>query len=88
MQGFKPNARIWQKINAAILDENLATVLITMQSGMCAMLVAGGVCTDEEHARVHLAAMLLSPDTSPTPGSLAKRLGAEFTRFIDGKWLT
>jgi hypothetical protein len=88
MLGFKPDPRIWAKVNAAILDENGATVLVTMISGLCALLVDWKPCRDEEHARVHFAAVLLSPDSASKAGSLLDRLPAELARLEDGKWLT
>ena len=88
MQGFKPNHAIWKRVNEAILGENAAAVLVTLISGMCAVLVQSGVCADEQAARVHLAAILLSPDNGTKAGSLAHLLKAEFQRLNDGKWLT
>lgn len=87
MQGFKPSQRIWTKVNDAIMGENAASVLVTMISGLCGLLVQSGVCADETQARAHLAAMILSPEGAP-PGSLVPLLGAELERFNDGKWLT
>lgn len=87
MLGFKPSNRIWSQVNRAILNENAAEVMITLISGLCALLVQAGVARDERAARVHLAAMLLSPDDGPV-GSLAPELQAEFARLNDGKWLT
>ena len=48
-----------------------------------------GVAPDEKAARVHLAAMLLSPDTGPV-GSLLPGLQAELAklRADGGKWIT
>lgn len=86
MRGFKPDHRIWAKVNAAILNENAASVATTLISGLCAILKDAGVVGDESEARVHLAAMLLSPDTGPV-GSLASRLPAEFVKLDDGKWI-
>lgn len=86
MRGFKPGQAIWERVNDAILGENAASVLVTVISGMCSMLVQSGVCADERAARVSLAAMLLSPDDGPV-GSLAPRLKAEFRKLNDGKWL-
>lgn len=87
MIGFKPSQRIWKKVNAAILNENAADTLVTIISGMCAMLVQSGVCPDEPHARAHLAAVLLSPDTSDDAGSLLPLLQGELSRLRDGKWI-
>jgi hypothetical protein len=75
VRGFKPSKRIWEKVNAAILNENVADTLVTLISGMCSLLVSTGVCADESHARVHLAA-------------LVPLLQAEFARLGDGKWIT
>jgi len=88
MLGFKPSQRIWEKVNAVVMDENAAEVTITFTSALCQLLIQTGVCPDEPHARAHLAAMLLSPDTSPTPGSLLPLLQAELARMNDGKWIT
>jgi hypothetical protein len=86
MLGFKPNQKIWDKVNAVVMGENLAEVLVTFISAICRMLMQAGVATDEEGARAHLAAMLLSPDTGDAPGSLVPLLQAEFKRLDDGKW--
>lgn len=86
MKGFKPNHQIWSRVNSAIEGENAAEVLVTLISGICAILIQAGVCADEMSARVHLAAMILSPDTGEV-GSLVPRLQAEFDRLKDGKWL-
>lgn len=87
MLGFKPNEKIWKRVNAAIMEENAGVVLVTLISGMCALLVQSGVCTDERQARVHLSAMLLSPDDGAV-GSLLPLLKAELRRLNDGKYLT
>lgn len=87
MQGFKPNAKIWERVNVAILDENMGVVLITIQSGLCNLLIANDLAKDETEARVRLAAMLLSPDASPVPGSLVPLLKAELELLNDGKWM-
>lgn len=88
MMGFEPSKRIWQKVNAAILDENAGETLVTLISGMCALLVESGVCADEAQARAHLAAVLISPDTAKHPGSLKAQMEIELTRLNDGKWIT
>jgi hypothetical protein len=87
MLEIKPNQEIWSRVNAAILDENAAVALITIVSGMCALLVESGVCKDERQARAHLAAVLLSPDDAPNPGSLLPMLKAELDRLNDGTWI-
>jgi hypothetical protein len=87
MRGFKPNHAIWKRVNAVIMGESAADVIVTFISAMCALLVQSGVSADETDARVHLAAMLLSPDDAP-PGSLVGRLQAELQRLNDGRWLT
>lgn len=87
MQGFKPNHEIWRRVNDAILGENAAVVLVTMISGLCAMLVQAGICKDENHARAHLAASILSPNGAKV-GSLLPLLQAELARLDDGKWIT
>jgi len=81
----KPSQRIWSKINGVLLDENAAEVLVTLIDGMCSLLVSFGAVANDEEARVHLAAMLLSPGTHPEVGSLAPRLEAEFERLRAGK---
>lgn len=86
MRGFKPDQKIWARVNQAILDENAAVVMSTLISGMCSLLTTGGVVPDEEAARVHLAAMILSPDDDTAPGSLIPRLQAECAKLDDGKW--
>jgi hypothetical protein len=86
MLGYKPDKRIWGKVNAAILGENAASTLVTLMSGMCSLLVQEGICQDDAHARAHLAAMLISPDTGPV-GSLRPFLDTELARLNDGKWV-
>jgi hypothetical protein len=85
MRGFKPNHAIWKRMNESVLGENVAVVMITMISGMLQMLIKAGVSSDEESARVSLAAMVLSPDTHPQPGALLPRLQAEIAKLGDGK---
>lgn len=87
MRGFKPNAKLWKRVNKVIMGENAAVVVVTFQSAMCQMIIQSGACTTEDEARVCLAASLLSPDDNPKVGSLADRLPAEFARLKDGKWL-
>lgn len=88
MMGFKPSKRIWEKVNAAILDENAGETLVTLISGMCALLVDSGVCTNEMQARAHLAAVLISPDTASYPASLMPELHLEITKLKDETWIT
>ena len=80
MATFKPDREIWARVNEVIVDENTATVLATLISGLTAILLDCGVCETEEDARVHLAAIVLSPDTGPI-GSLAPRLNEHLRRF-------
>jgi hypothetical protein len=87
MLGFKPDPKLWAKVNAVIMGESAAAVVVTFSSAMCQMLIQAGVCPDEPHARAHLAAMLLSPDTDPAPGSLMPLVQAELARLNDGKWI-
>jgi hypothetical protein len=86
MRGFKPDAELWAKVNQAILGENAAVAIVTMIDGMCSLLKAGGIAQDDAGARVHLAAMVLSPDDGTPPGSLMPLLQAEFAKLDDGKW--
>jgi len=86
MLGVKPNLKIWQRVNAVIMGEGMGEVIVTFTSAMCQMIIQAGVCPDEPSARVHLAAMILSPDTGPI-GSLLPRLQAELARLDDGKWI-
>ena len=65
----KPNAAIWERVNAAILGENAAEVIATLIGGMTAIVRDTGVTVDEMEARAYLAAIALSPDTGE-PGSL------------------
>jgi hypothetical protein len=81
MPSVKPSPRIWKKVNEAILDENAGEVMVTLIGGMTSLLIANGVCESDRQARVHLAAMLLSPDTGAV-GSLVKDLPAEFARLM------
>jgi hypothetical protein len=87
MLGIKPNKKMWERVNAVIIGASVGEVIITFQSAMCQMVIQAGVATDEEGARVHLAAMFLSPDSSNKPGSLLPRLQAEIAKLDDGKWL-
>jgi hypothetical protein len=87
MRGMKPNKALWSKVNQVILGASMGEVFITFQSAMCQMLIAEGIVPDEPAARAHLAAILLSPDTSDKPGSLVPLLDAEFKRMNDGKWI-
>lgn len=87
MRGIKPNAAVWKRVNDAVMGENAATVLITMISGMLGLLVQSGACANEDQARAHLAAMLLSPDNGAKPGSLLPLLKRELDRLADGKWI-
>lgn len=88
MLGYKPSQRIWKVVNAAIMDENAAEVLVTLISGMISLLVESKVCPDVRSARAHLAAMLLSPDTGEV-GALLPDLEAELAklRASHGKWM-
>lgn len=87
MNGFKPNHEIWRRVNEAILGESAADVVVTLISGLCSLMIAAGVVPDERTARVHVAAMLLSPDDSTVPGSLLPMLQRELDRLKDGRWL-
>jgi hypothetical protein len=86
MLGYKPSEKIWKRVNDAILNENAAVVTVTLIGGLCSLLIASGACSNVRQARVHLAAMLLSPDDGPV-GALAAELPAEFARLDDGKWV-
>ncbi|HYQ47189.1 MAG TPA: hypothetical protein VER11_34700, partial [Polyangiaceae bacterium] len=85
--GFKPNKKIWERVNAVILGESAADVINTFISAMCQIIIEAGVAGCENAARAHLAAVLLSPDTGDRPGSLAPLLDAEFAKLDDGKWI-
>jgi hypothetical protein len=85
VRGFKPNEEIWKRVNEAIFGENAAVVCATIISGLCSLLKAAGVAADDDGARIHLAAMVLSPDDRPV-GSLIPRLQAECARLDDGRW--
>jgi len=85
MRGIRPNKALWSKVNEVILGASMGEVFITFQSAMCQILIAEGIVPNEPAARAHLAAMLLSPDTSDKPGSLVPLLQAEFERMNDGK---
>lgn len=87
MRGYKPNTELWERVNKAILGSNAAEAIVTIQSGLCQLLIHSGVVADEPTARAHLAAMLLSPDTSEKPGSLLPLVQAEIARLNDGKWV-
>lgn len=88
MLGIKPDHKLWAKVNAVIMGESMGSVLITFISAMTNMIWQAGFAKDEMDARVKLAAMLLSPDTSPKPGSLEPGLKAAYKEMDDGKWLT
>lgn len=87
MRGFKPNKKMWDRVNAVIMGESAADVISTFISAMCQLLIQAGVVGCENTARAHLAAVLLSPDTSDKPGSLVPLLDAEFKKLNDGKWI-
>ena len=86
MKGIKPDPEMWVRVNQAIFGENAAVAIVTMISGMCGLLIEGGIAEDEESARIHLAAMILSPDDGRPVGSLLPRLQAECAKLDDGKW--
>lgn len=77
MPAMKPNQRIWAKINDAILDENAGETLVTMISGMSMLLVQAGVCRDEMHGRIHLAAICMLPNVGPRGEELMDALKHE-----------
>lgn len=87
MRGIKPNAEIWSKVNQVIKGESLAVIFSTFISALCQQLIHAGVSKDENEARVHFAAMILSPDDSSKVGSLLEALKKEFKKLDDGKWL-
>ena len=88
MRGFKPDKAIWERVNQAFIGENAADVVTTLISGLSMIIVSTGAAEDELSARIHLAAMLLSPDLPGVePGSLLPRLQAEFAKLNDGKWI-
>jgi hypothetical protein len=86
MRGISSDAELWAKINRVILDDNAAVVLVTLIDGMCSLLMHSGVAASSDDARVHLAALVLSPDDGRPAGSLIPRLQAECARLEDGKW--
>lgn len=77
----QPNKAIWERVNAAIVGENLGEVITTLNSGLCALLVDAGACATENEARVQLAAILLSPNNSPKVGSLFPLLEAALEKL-------
>ena len=88
MLGFKPNKAIWARVNAVIMGESAAEIIVTFIGAMSTMLIQAGVAENELQARAHLAAVLLSPDTAGAkPGSLVPLLAAEFSKLDDGKWI-
>jgi hypothetical protein len=87
MLGYKPNKVIWERVNAAIMGENAAEVIVTFIGGITGMLLQSGACESVAQARAHLAAMLISPDTGERVGSLLPLLQAELARLDDGKWV-
>lgn len=87
MLGIKPNKKIWERVSSVIMGESAGTVIITFTSAMCQMIIQAGVAEDEAHARAHLAAMILSPDTGNKPGSLIPLLQNELAKLNDGKWI-
>ncbi len=82
----KPNKEIWDRVNPVIMNESVADVIVTFHSAMGQMLIQAGVVTTEEQARAHLAAILLSPDTSDEVGTLMPLLQAEIARIKAGLW--
>lgn len=78
-----PDPAIWKRINRAILDENAADVIATMISGMCSILISAGLARDEYHARVHLAAIVVSPSDGKA-GQLLPDLMRELEKIKAG----
>jgi len=89
MRGYKPDHAMWARVNAVIMGENAASVVVTFISALCSMLIEAGAASDERTARVHLAAVLLSPDDSPVVGSLLPLLQAELAKLRagEGTWI-
>jgi hypothetical protein len=87
MRGIKPNKKMWDRVNQAIKDENAGVAFVTIISGLCHMLMHLGVVKDEDQARIHLAAMIISPDDRPIR-TLLPKLQAELARLDDGKWMS
>lgn len=98
MRTFKPNHEMWARMNDAALNGaksvNAAELLVTVLSAATSILIHSGAAKDDAQARAHLAAMLLSPETSPNVGSLLPLLQGELARlgematFDDGGWLS
>jgi len=90
MLGYKPNHEMWARVNAVIMGENAAEVIVTFIGAMTSLVIQAGVCSDIATARAHLAAILLSPDSSPKAGSLVPLLEAELAKLrrAEGKWIT
>jgi hypothetical protein len=86
MRGVKPDEELWRRINEVLVDENAATAMVTVISGFCQLLIVAGLANNEDSARIHLAAMVLSPDDGRPVGSLISRLQAECQKIEDGKW--
>lgn len=80
MLKIKPNSEIWARVNQAIMNENAGEVVVTVLGGMCSILLSAGAVASVRQARIHLAAMLLSPDDGPV-GSLVVELVAELERL-------
>ncbi len=76
----KVDHELWRKVNLVLLDENAGIVAATLIGGLCGLLTSIGVAKDDEQARIHLAAMVLSPIGAPV-GSLIKRLQAEAAKI-------
>lgn len=88
MLGFRPNQKMWERVNSQIMGENAAEVICTFIGAMCSMVIEAGVADNVAQARAHLAAILLSPDTAPKPGSLLPLLQTELAKLNDGgKWI-
>jgi hypothetical protein len=77
----KPNLALWKRVNDAIMNENAGDVLVTLISGLTCMLIEIGACATVAQARAHLAAIILSPDDAPEPGSLLPLLHDELERL-------
>ena len=90
MRGVKPNHEMWHRMNVAALNGqesvSAAELLVTLIDACSSILRHAGFATDAE-ARAHLAAMILSPDNAPRPGSLLPLLKAELDKLDDGRWI-
>ncbi len=73
---------LWRKVNIVLVESkaDMGTALSTMIEGLVSLVKSTGVVSTNEEARVHMAAMLLSPNEGDV-GSLLPMLEAELNKL-------